>query len=243
MRPITERLLRSAGLLPGMRVLDVGCGTGAVSVLAAKLVGPDGMVTGIDAAASAVEAAAARAEQDRFCNIVFRTTDIADFTDPKPFDFVIGRYVLIHQTDPAGFLRAAASHLRPNGVIAFQEVDTRASFDTQPPVPMVDELTAELMSISRSLLASPSAAGQLVALFTEAGLAVPILFCERPMVGGEAISFCRYIAATVASLRHLKRPAEPMIDVDELTKELSAEFAAARSQWRGWDECCAWTTV
>jgi cyclopropane fatty-acyl-phospholipid synthase-like methyltransferase len=37
--PITSRLLRDAGLSRDMRVLDVGCGTGDVSMLAADMVG------------------------------------------------------------------------------------------------------------------------------------------------------------------------------------------------------------
>ena len=48
LRPITERLLRVAGVSEGMRVLDVGCGGGDVSFLAAELVGPSGSVLGID---------------------------------------------------------------------------------------------------------------------------------------------------------------------------------------------------
>lgn len=41
-RPITERFFRSAGLAPGMRVLDVGSGAGDVVFLAAEVVGPTG---------------------------------------------------------------------------------------------------------------------------------------------------------------------------------------------------------
>jgi ubiquinone/menaquinone biosynthesis C-methylase UbiE len=48
MRPITERLLRSIGIEPGIRVLDVGCGAGDVSMLTAELVGSTGSVVGID---------------------------------------------------------------------------------------------------------------------------------------------------------------------------------------------------
>ena len=48
LRPITERLLRSAGIDAGMRVLDLGCGAGDVSMLAAELVGPAGFVVAID---------------------------------------------------------------------------------------------------------------------------------------------------------------------------------------------------
>jgi ubiquinone/menaquinone biosynthesis C-methylase UbiE len=48
LRPFTERLLRNAEIGPGMRVLDLGCGAGDVSMLAAELVGPSGSVVGID---------------------------------------------------------------------------------------------------------------------------------------------------------------------------------------------------
>jgi ubiquinone/menaquinone biosynthesis C-methylase UbiE len=48
LRPFTERLLRNAEIGPGMRVLDLGCGAGDVSMLAAELVGASGSVVGID---------------------------------------------------------------------------------------------------------------------------------------------------------------------------------------------------
>ena len=47
----TEHAMHLAGLRPGMRVLDVGCGPGDVSLIAARLVGPTGTVLGVDAAA------------------------------------------------------------------------------------------------------------------------------------------------------------------------------------------------
>ena len=46
--PMTTRMLSAAGLKPGMRVLDAGCGPGDVSLIAAKLVGPTGSVVGLD---------------------------------------------------------------------------------------------------------------------------------------------------------------------------------------------------
>src|SRR5262245_55311254 len=48
LRPLTERMLRAAGIGAGMRVLDVGCGLGDVSFLVSELVGPGGSVVGID---------------------------------------------------------------------------------------------------------------------------------------------------------------------------------------------------
>ena len=61
LRPITERLLRSAGIRPGMRVLDLGSGAGDVAMLAAELVGPSGWVIGIDRNSQVLSLATERA--------------------------------------------------------------------------------------------------------------------------------------------------------------------------------------
>jgi ubiquinone/menaquinone biosynthesis C-methylase UbiE len=60
---LTEQLFRHAGMRPGMRVLDVGCGVGDVSFLAAGLVGAEGSVIGVDSAPDAIGVASARAAE------------------------------------------------------------------------------------------------------------------------------------------------------------------------------------
>ncbi|MGD0201735.1 MAG: methyltransferase domain-containing protein, partial [Bryobacteraceae bacterium] len=55
LRPFTERLLREAGIAWGMHVLDIGCGVGDVSMLAAGLVGRNGSVTSVDVDPGALE--------------------------------------------------------------------------------------------------------------------------------------------------------------------------------------------
>src|SRR4051812_35574812 len=60
--PLTHRLLRAAGLAPGMRVLDLGSGAGNVTRLAAQLVGPQGAVVGIERDPAAVELARRRTD-------------------------------------------------------------------------------------------------------------------------------------------------------------------------------------
>jgi SAM-dependent methyltransferase len=243
LRPITERLLRNVGLRPGMRVLDLGCGAGDVSMLAAELVGPQGTVIGIDGAAAAIALARERAAHRQFANVAFFAQAAEAYIDPVPFDFVVGRYVVLHQRDPAAFIRRAAGRLRRGGVIAFHEIDMRTIFETLPEVPTVDAAAAELMQAIRAGVPTPDAAGRLVALFVEAGLALPTVFCERPAGAGAASPMHRWIAATLASVRSLQRPTEPAVDVYRLHAEMGMALAAASSQILGPDQCCAWTAV
>jgi ubiquinone/menaquinone biosynthesis C-methylase UbiE len=113
LRSTTERLLRSAGIQQGMRVLDVGCGAGDVSMLAGQLVGASGSVIGIDLNADILAVERERSQVDGFTNVTFTEASVGTFADPIPFDLVIARYVLIHQVDPVAFLRAAARFVKP----------------------------------------------------------------------------------------------------------------------------------
>lgn len=61
----TSQLFVQAGIKPGMRILDVGSGSGDVSFLAAELVGEGGHVLGVDRSAAAVERARGRAIRRR----------------------------------------------------------------------------------------------------------------------------------------------------------------------------------
>jgi SAM-dependent methyltransferase len=109
-----------------MRVLDVGSGSGLVSLLAAELVGSTGEVVGIDRAPMAVAAARAAAAARALENLSFREGDPMDTTFEQPFDAIVGRYMLLFQADASALLRALACHLRPGGVIVFHEPDWSA---------------------------------------------------------------------------------------------------------------------
>ena len=73
--PATLRAFREAGLRPGMRVLDAGCGTGDSMRVAAELVGPTGAVVGVDRDPDVL--AVARAQADATVELIqgdFRST-------------------------------------------------------------------------------------------------------------------------------------------------------------------------
>ena len=71
-RPLTERMLRSAGIRTGMHVLDVGCGAGDVSFLVSALVGPGGSVTGVDLDGDVIGVAEQRRAAQGITNVSFR---------------------------------------------------------------------------------------------------------------------------------------------------------------------------
>ena len=111
----TEHALRVAGLRPGMRVLDVGCGPGDVSIVASRLVGPTGTVLGVDAAADIIEFAQLRVAGLAVTNVRFEQTAIDDIRVNEPVDAVIGRFFLMHLPDPVATLRRLANEVRPGG--------------------------------------------------------------------------------------------------------------------------------
>lgn len=119
--PATERFLRDAGIVSGMRVLDIGCGMGDVAMLVAQLVGAPGSVTSIDLDHESLATARKRASALGLDNAEFRTADISTFSDVEPFDAIVGRLVLEFLPDPASTIRRLSGLLRPGGIMAFQE--------------------------------------------------------------------------------------------------------------------------
>ena len=123
MEPSTRRVLEAAGITKGMKVLDVGCGAGDVSLLAAKLVGPSGSVVGVDSNPVILETARQRACAAGLSNISFVEGDIRDMVLDNDFDAAVGRLVLVHVGDQVAALQAIAQHVRSGGIVAFHEGD------------------------------------------------------------------------------------------------------------------------
>ncbi|WP_343713352.1 class I SAM-dependent methyltransferase [Inquilinus sp.] len=243
-QPITRRLLLEAGLKPGMRVLDIGCGTGDVSLLAADLVGPRGAVVGIDRSAEAVAAARDRAAALGYGRVTFHQAEAGAYDDPAPFDLAIGRYVLIHQADPAEMIRAAAAHVRPGGIVAFHELAVGGKSQTLPLVPLEGEIWDGVTAALTSVLRHPDAGRRMVEHFHRAGLGQPTLFCETP-VGAPDTPIYAWLVQTLHSLLpQVERIGRPVpADLDTLEERLRAEAAAAHSQVMAPAQFCGWVRL
>src|SRR5262245_14683430 len=88
---LTEDVLRRAGIGAGMRVLDLGCGVGDVSLLAADLVGSEGAVFGVDQSPESIAIATARAAAAGKDWVHFAAAEIDTLCPVETFDAVIGR--------------------------------------------------------------------------------------------------------------------------------------------------------
>jgi SAM-dependent methyltransferase len=121
--PATRMILAEAGIRPGMRVLDLGCGAGDVAFVAVGLVGPDGSVVGVDRSPDALARARLRAGQRGLAQVRFVEGDVNDPAPGGPFDAVVERLVLWTVPDPAALLRRQATVLRPGGLVVPIEVD------------------------------------------------------------------------------------------------------------------------
>ena len=115
--PATRMIFAEAGIRPGMRVLDLGCGAGDATFVAAELVGPDGSVVGVDHSPDALARARLRAGQRGLTQVQFVEGDIHDPVPGGPFDAIVERVVLLWVPDPAAVLRRQATVLRPGGLI------------------------------------------------------------------------------------------------------------------------------
>jgi demethylmenaquinone methyltransferase / 2-methoxy-6-polyprenyl-1,4-benzoquinol methylase len=105
--------LRRAGLLPGMRVLDVATGTGAVARPAGVLVGPSGMVAGLDPSLGMMAQQRGKRHSTRLTQGV---ADRLPFRDAV-FDFLSMGYALRHVKDLGQTFHEYLRVLKPGGTL------------------------------------------------------------------------------------------------------------------------------
>jgi 2-polyprenyl-3-methyl-5-hydroxy-6-metoxy-1,4-benzoquinol methylase len=242
----TEYALHRAGLRPGMRVLDVGCGPGDVSFVAARLVGSTGTVRGVDAAADIVEVARSRAVEQGLSHVSFEHTTIGDIVLDEPFDAVVGRLILMHLPDPVSALRQLASLVRPGGVMVFCENDIGA-VRSVPETPQFRAVTQGIVSAFRALGLDPSFGTTLHSVFQQAGLPAPQLTLAAPIGGINAPDIFAYAVEVwrlmLPIAETLGLVTDELADIDTLLARWLQEAAAAGAVVTMPPLITAWTHV
>jgi len=171
---LNHRLVADARLRAGMRVLDLGSGTGYPAILAAQTVGSAGSALGIDLAKDMLAVAERKAQRVGLTNVSFQTGDVTALPfETGSFDAVTSRFCLMFLPEipraageiarvlkPGGWVAAAVwSAPDKNPSIGLSMAAIKQVIDLQPPDPTAPGIFR---------LAKP---GELADLFQQAGLA------------------------------------------------------------------------
>ena len=163
--PARNGMLAFAALAPDERVLDLACGTGLVTLNAARSVGPGGSVLGTDISGHMIEIAQQRALEQQLSNVAFQRMDAETFDLPRAsFDVVLCSLALHHVSGEQRVqaLREVARVLRPGG--SFHLLEMARGDATRP----VNRL------VHRSARAHSWGELDIVAMMRHAGLADPV---------------------------------------------------------------------
>ena len=116
LEPARSALLEMANFKPGERVLDVACGTGLVTLLAAKAVGPGGEVLGTDISEEMIATATALARAQGIANCSFRRMDAEELAlEDGTFDVVLCALGLMYVPAPERAVVEMHRILKPGG--------------------------------------------------------------------------------------------------------------------------------
>jgi predicted O-methyltransferase YrrM len=170
MRPATLGLLQCAGVAPGMRCLDIGCGGGDVAIELARMVGPDGHVAAIDFDPVKIELACEDAAAAGLSNVAFAVADlVTELEALPPADLVYARFVLTHLREPEAALARMAGRLAPGGLLILEDIEISGHV-VHPPSPAHDAFVDLYRRAARLRGADPDIGPRLPGMLQAAGM-------------------------------------------------------------------------
>lgn len=118
MQPVLDGVMTRAALQAGQDVLDIGCGTGASTLIAAHHIGPSGHVLGADISPTMLAHAQTRAADHS--NVTFTQADAALHSfDNGQYDHLISRFGVMFFTDPSAAFSNMIKGLKPGAHVTF----------------------------------------------------------------------------------------------------------------------------
>ncbi len=243
--PFTRRVFEEAGMTAGMKVLDVGCGPGDVSLLAAALVGETGSVLGIDSSVEALQLARSRAQEACLTQVSFLAGDLPRLRLDQEYDAIVGRFILMHLPEPAAVVRHLAEHLRPGGLLVFQEYDlTSRSAAFYPPSPLWEQVWTWCTQPFHQAGGDLATGMKLYGTLLEAGLPTPQLRYEAAVGTGPDWVGYEWWAETVRTflplIQQFGLATEEDIGIETLAERLREETVSRGGVARGPALISAW---
>jgi SAM-dependent methyltransferase len=171
----------AAGIVPGARVADVGCGPGALLRLLAERVGADGQAVGVDADPSAVAMARQQTADLPQARVQVGRAD-ATGLEPGAWDVVMCRHVLAHNGGREALIVAhLASLAASGGCVYLVDADTLA-LRYMASEPELEGLQQRYRDFHRAKGNDLSVGMRLGDLLTDAGLTVERYACRAPVL-------------------------------------------------------------
>jgi SAM-dependent methyltransferase len=118
LQPVADLLVDRARAKAGERIIDVGCGSGAVAIALAQQVGPSGHVMGIDISGPMLARARQTAPAGLPVDFVLADATVYPF-EPASLDLLVSRFGVMFFADPALSFANMRKALKPSGRLAF----------------------------------------------------------------------------------------------------------------------------
>ena len=229
----TRRLCKRAGIAEGMRVLEIGSGAGDIALTLAELVGPTGQVVGVDVNAEILDTARQRATDAGMQNVEFIAGDARTLTFTDKFDAIVGRFVLMYMVEPRTAFAKLVTHLKPGGIVAFQEPEyTLYPAFLHPDTPLMNQLITWILDVFEHSSAHLNMGVGLYQAFVDAGLPPPTMHLESPIGAEKNWAGYLYMATIFQSLLPLLEKyglaTAEQIDVDTLASRIRQEVITSK---------------
>jgi 2-polyprenyl-3-methyl-5-hydroxy-6-metoxy-1,4-benzoquinol methylase len=240
----TEELFRTAGISPGMQVLEIGSGAGDVAMLVGRLIRPNGSVLGIEQHADSVALATERVAAVGNVSVRFEIGNLETYAPSRDYDALVGRFVLPYLSDPSATLRHLASYLNPGAVIALMEFDV-TKISSVPESLLVQSVCRWMTEAFKESI-NPSFGSSLGAVFHSAGLPWPqMMSFQKVCCGPDGFywGLAELIRAVLPNIVRLGLATAEEVDIDTLETRLQNEVVTKRltlfaPRWVG-----AWTRL
>jgi len=233
-RESTELLLARLGIAGGESVLEIGCGTGALTVPLAAAVGEHGRVVAVDISEPMLEVARQRVAERALRNVTLLLGDAQVFEfEPVAIDLAISRMGVMFFADPAAAFRNIGSALKLGGRLVFacwgplaENRHWLISYDIAlrhlgPPAPQPAHEPSPLAFADPDYIRGVLAAAGFAEITVERA--------HPTVIGGSPEEEARQalIMGPTARLIEEKKPAEATYQT--IAREIEAEFAAEAS--------------
>jgi len=244
--PLSEAFFVKAGLAPGMDVLDIGCGAGDLSLLAAGFVGREGTVLGVDRSKDSLALARRRVEAAGLGNVRFEPADLDHFNPVQTFDALVGRFVVLFLKHPVATLARLSARVRPGGLVVLQEWDI-AGHPPHPDVPLYEDCSRWAREAFARAGIDGRFGARLHRLFTDAGLPRPEMQGAVRVESGPDSDIYEYTAQSMRSLLPLIEKTgvatAAEVGVETLADRLRAQTVAANASLTASTLVGAWVRV